>query len=61
MPLLGTCTCQPGFTGDKCDSICEPGTYGRNCKQSCKCNWSNTDSCNPVTGECKCKNGWNGN
>lgn len=58
--VSGTCTCQPGFTGDNCDSACPPKTYGRDCMQTCECNWENTASCNPVTGECKCIEGWNG-
>lgn len=59
--ILGSCTCQPGFMGDKCEFACKPGTYGRYCKEICDCKWDNTDSCNPVTGECRCKEGWNGN
>lgn len=59
--ISGSCTCQPGFMGDKCESTCPPGTYGRNCKQTCDCNEGNTVSwCDSVTGECKCKDDWNG-
>lgn len=46
--------------GDKCELTCPPGTYGRNCKQTCNCNEGNTVSCDSVTGECKCKDDWNG-
>lgn len=59
--ILGSCTCQPGFMGDLCDLSCKPGTYGRDCSQTCECMWENTESCNPISGECKCKEHWNGN
>ena len=42
------------------NSECTDFTFGSNCSQSCKCNKSNTDSCNPVTGQCSCTSGWTG-
>ncbi|XP_053387800.1 protein HEG homolog 1-like isoform X2 [Mercenaria mercenaria] len=43
---------------------CFGSTYGENCSESCNCNATNTvnenQTCDKVTGSCKCKEGWNG-
>ena len=36
------------------------GTWGEGCTNVCQCNWSNTESCDPVNGQCVCKNGFTG-
>ena len=38
----------------------EKGTWGEGCTKVCQCNWSNTESCDPVNGQCVCKNGFTG-
>ena len=34
--------------------------YGVSCSKNCKCNTSNTISCDGMTGVCKCKPAWSG-
>ena len=36
------------------------GTWGYGCSEVCQCNWSNSESCDPVNGQCMCKNGFTG-
>ena len=40
--------------------IYKKGTWGEGCTNVCQCNWSNTESCDPVNGQCVCKNGFTG-
>lgn len=37
---------------------CFNNTYGPNCTYQCQCNFNNTVSCHPVTGNCTCSPGW---
>lgn len=39
-------------------SVCPNFTWGFECSQDCACVQSNTEVCNPVNGECTCKEGW---
>jgi hypothetical protein len=41
-------------------AVCESGKFGFNCAQSCTCDDTNTDLCDPVSGNCTCKKGWEG-
>ena len=41
-------------------AVCPEGQYGANCASTCTCNATNTDSCDAVSGNCTCKNGWEG-
>lgn len=54
----GTCQCEPGYTGSRCDTECREGLWGAACRQQCQCR--NGATCNHVTGECKCAEGWRG-
>ncbi|XP_059150292.1 uncharacterized protein LOC131937116 [Physella acuta] len=56
----GSCRCEDGWNGLKCDAECENGTFGHNCSQNCSCVTSNTAYCNKVNGSCVCKQGWTG-
>ncbi|XP_059150289.1 multiple epidermal growth factor-like domains protein 10 [Physella acuta] len=38
--------------------VCQQGKFGPDCNQSCSCVVNNTASCDPRTGQCKCKSGW---
>ena len=40
-------------------SVCPEWTFGKKCK-SCSCNKTNADSCDHITGKCKCKPGFSG-
>ncbi|XP_060591770.1 fibrillin-1-like [Ruditapes philippinarum] len=58
-----TCNCQNGYflKEDKVTcQVCELFKYGTNCEDICTCVRENTDSCDPKTGQCYCKNGWTG-
>lgn len=37
---------------------CQKGTFGNNCAKKCEC--ENADSCHPVDGTCRCRNGFQG-
>ena len=37
---------------------CHPGSWGVNCLNKCRC--KNGGTCDPVTGECICADGWYG-
>ncbi|XP_037101771.1 laminin subunit alpha-5 isoform X1 [Syngnathus acus] len=60
-PLTGEClSCMHNTTGPRCNE-CAAGYYGdaiaaKNCTQ-CICSPCGTDSCNPHTGQCRCKPG----
>ncbi|KAG9332520.1 hypothetical protein JZ751_014618 [Albula glossodonta] len=63
-PLTGQCQgCMHNTAGFHCE-ICAPGYYGDavNAKNCTKCNCSpcGTDTCDPHTGQCRCKPGVNG-
>ncbi|XP_053387236.1 fibrillin-2-like [Mercenaria mercenaria] len=54
------CRCDKGYlkTESKMCEVCQNGTFGYNCSRECECNQQNTESCNHVEGNCKCKTGW---
>lgn len=60
-PLTGEClSCMHNTAGPHCD-ICAPGYFGdairaRNCTK-CNCSPCGTESCDPHTGQCRCKPG----
>ena len=39
---------------------CEAGKWGEKCHEDCFCVPDNTDVCDPVNGNCRCKLGWSG-
>uniref|UniRef100_A0A8D3CPA0 Laminin subunit alpha-5 n=1 Tax=Scophthalmus maximus TaxID=52904 RepID=A0A8D3CPA0_SCOMX len=63
-PLTGEClSCMHNTAGPHCD-ICAPGYHGdavaaKNCTK-CNCSPCGTDSCDPHTGQCRCKSGVTG-
>uniref|UniRef100_UPI0037E9B905 laminin subunit alpha-5 n=1 Tax=Semicossyphus pulcher TaxID=241346 RepID=UPI0037E9B905 len=60
-PLTGEClSCMHNTAGPHCDT-CAPGFYGdaigaKNCTK-CNCSPCGTESCDPYTGQCRCKPG----
>ena len=40
----------------RCDDPCPDGTHGQNCASNCRC--QNDGTCNPMNGNCFCKDGW---
>ena len=54
----GTCHCEPGFVGDKCQNECDPWKHGTRCTVDCLCNREHTESCNNQNGQCTCKSGY---
>ncbi|KAM6455807.1 laminin subunit alpha-5 isoform 2-T2 [Liasis olivaceus] len=62
--LTGVCTgCMYNTAGPRCE-LCAPGFYGdavvaKNCTE-CSCLSCGTDSCDPKTGQCRCKPGVTG-
>lgn len=63
----GQCSCKPNVIGVKCTN-CKPGYYGLNtfnplgCSP-CNCNSlgsNNFDTCHPITGQCSCKEKYEG-
>ncbi|XP_054706975.1 multiple epidermal growth factor-like domains protein 10 [Uloborus diversus] len=56
--INGTCFCEPGWKGKRCNSPCKNGTYGLNCQQNCLCR--NGATCDHIDGSCKCAPGWLG-
>ncbi|KAM6929230.1 laminin subunit alpha-5 [Lycodopsis pacificus] len=63
-PLTGEClSCMHNTAGPHCD-ICAPGYFGdgvtaKNCTK-CNCSPCGTESCDPQTGQCRCKAGVSG-
>ncbi|XP_070695085.1 laminin subunit alpha-5 [Pempheris klunzingeri] len=63
-PLTGEClSCMHNTAGPHCD-VCAPGYYGdavtaKNCTK-CSCSPCGTESCDPHTGQCRCKAGVTG-
>ncbi|XP_075883000.1 laminin subunit alpha-5 isoform X3 [Nelusetta ayraudi] len=63
-PLTGHClSCMHHTAGPHCD-VCAPGYYGdavhaKNCTE-CSCSPCGTESCDPHTGQCRCKPGITG-
>ncbi|XP_053387245.1 fibrillin-1-like [Mercenaria mercenaria] len=55
------CRCNDGLRdqGNICTD-CDIWKYGQDCQLNCTCNISNSEYCNPVTGDCKCLPEWNG-
>ncbi|XP_053374787.1 fibrillin-2-like [Mercenaria mercenaria] len=57
------CQCPVGFflQNDKVTcKECNKGSYGPNCTFLCTCVSSNTETCDGKTGNCSCKQGWEG-
>ncbi|WAR23702.1 MLP-like protein [Mya arenaria] len=56
-----SCACRNGYhtVGGliKC-AECESGFYGFECQSTCPCNQTNTVSCNSISGNCTCMQGW---
>ncbi|CAK1546008.1 unnamed protein product [Leptosia nina] len=50
--------CPNGKTGSKCSEECPPNKWGPNCVNECKKCLKGI--CSPVTGECECLEGWQG-
>ena len=44
------------FSIQRCDDPCPDGTHGQNCASNCRC--QNDGTCNPIDGNCFCKDGW---
>nr|XP_057906923.1 laminin subunit alpha-5 isoform X1 [Doryrhamphus excisus] len=63
-PLTGEClSCMRDTAGPHCN-MCAPGYYGdaivaKNCTK-CSCSPCGTESCDPLTGQCRCKAGVTG-
>ncbi|CAG6021972.1 unnamed protein product [Menidia menidia] len=63
-PLTGRCQgCMHNTAGERCQT-CAPGYYGdavlaKNCTE-CSCSPCGTESCDPHTGQCRCKEGVTG-
>ncbi|KAM9752098.1 laminin subunit alpha-5 isoform 2-T2 [Menidia menidia] len=63
-PLTGRCQgCMHNTAGERCET-CAPGYYGdavlaKNCTE-CSCSPCGTESCDPHTGQCRCKEGVTG-
>ncbi|PAA73691.1 hypothetical protein BOX15_Mlig020910g1 [Macrostomum lignano] len=54
----GVCVCPAGRFGDRCSRTCPRDTWGPGCQRRCDCPSINADSCDPVTGRCRCKPGY---
>nr|XP_022325437.1 receptor-type tyrosine-protein phosphatase F-like isoform X2 [Crassostrea virginica] len=54
--------CEPGYTGDNCDTYCARGWYGQNCSMECSKHCLNNATCNHVNGTCPwgCSPGYRG-
>ena len=55
----GVCQCEVGYSGGGCERLgCEGGGWGLDCQEVCTCQhgaW-----CHPVTGDCSCTPGYQG-
>ncbi|XP_060801832.1 mucin-2 [Amyelois transitella] len=51
--------CPNGKTGADCSKGCPPKKWGPNCVNECR-NCTENGHCSPVTGECVCQDGWQG-
>ncbi|KAL4710782.1 hypothetical protein ACJJTC_009331 [Scirpophaga incertulas] len=51
--------CPNGKTGRGCSEDCQPNRWGPNCVHECK-DCSDHGVCSPITGECICQEGWQG-
>ncbi|CAG5052669.1 unnamed protein product [Parnassius apollo] len=51
--------CPNGKTGPGCSDDCPENKWGPNCVNNCT-NCSGHGKCSPVTGECECEEGWQG-
>ncbi|PWA31959.1 hypothetical protein CCH79_00019274 [Gambusia affinis] len=59
--INGTCLCDAGYTGEKCDiRLCPEDRYGLRCNKNCPCHTPRTLRCHPVSGKCTCQAGWSG-
>ncbi|XP_052236237.1 uncharacterized protein LOC127848005 isoform X4 [Dreissena polymorpha] len=57
------CECQVGYFLENDNATCTEcmnWTYGEMCSRECKCNLTNTETCNPTNGNCTCFKGWHG-
>ncbi|KAJ0179020.1 hypothetical protein K1T71_005795 [Dendrolimus kikuchii] len=50
--------CPNGRTGARCSEVCRRNKWGPNCVNDCK--QCDHGSCSPVSGECWCEDGWQG-
>ncbi|CAK1598415.1 unnamed protein product [Parnassius mnemosyne] len=51
--------CPNGKTGPGCSNDCPENKWGPNCVNNCT-NCADHGKCSPVTGECECEEGWQG-
>ncbi|KAK7092486.1 hypothetical protein V1264_008224 [Littorina saxatilis] len=56
------CSCDVGYIkkSDGMCTKCPANTFGEGCTQTCSCSGDNVQSCDHVTGTCRCKAGWEG-
>ncbi|XP_062609553.1 uncharacterized protein LOC134271352 [Saccostrea cucullata] len=55
------CSCNIGFYGDGVNCTeCNSTTFGDQCSETCSCNAVGSINCDDITGNCTCKDGWNG-
>ncbi|XP_059150290.1 cubilin-like [Physella acuta] len=61
-PYTEQCYCPRGMVLDTADGssciACPEMTYGTSCSSNCTCVPANTKSCDNVTGQCECLEGW---
>jgi len=48
------------FSNKDLKLACRPFTYGFYCTQTCNCSTETSDGCDPQTGKCRCKSGYQG-
>ncbi|CAG5127777.1 unnamed protein product, partial [Candidula unifasciata] len=66
--VTGLCVggCQPGYTGEMCNTLCQPGMYGPDCScvcsELCAVNSDGNHQCHHITGACLrgCQRGYTG-